>query len=703
MRIFTLPSGAPLAHPPRPAAWSSPAWAWWRRPRRPTASFRRGRPSRSWWRCSGPRWTACPAPSPRRRTSAFPSCPGAGGSRSSDFNSLVSGTHTLRVWYAAPDKSRVALLGTLGRVRRDHERDGRVDLVQRRQRGHPPQIDPAARARAKEEAKSQAPADLPQTPQEAAERFLAAVGTDHRGGDRQRRQVAGRAAYELVLRPQRRPQPDHRGADRRRRREVRSAPGPGLRRGHRAGGRGGLHQVDFTVPDDGQFAFNPPPGAKVTEVKPEADSGPQERAPRRRPRQLRQQQDGDEPRSSGQGWTTVVVSKSGSSAPSATGESDEMGALLQQLPRVKGDWGSGRVLAGTAFSVVLTDDGRMAAGAVKPDVALRGTERVSAEDRRGTDRRWRPFDGLRARPGRGRRGAGVDPRADQALPGPTCGRRRRPDRAARRGVRLPRPERLGQDDHDPDAAGADLPDRRGDQAPRRHDRPPTIPAALRRVGALVEGPAFHPYLSGRANLARLDAADRYADPRTARGRIDSALDRVGLLAAATKRYRAYSLGMRQRLAIASALLMPRDLLVLDEPTNGLDPQGTREVRHLISELARDGATVLVSSHLLRRGRADVQPRRGDVQRAAGLRGPDRRPAGRHRPDRTGGHRPAPRMRRGCSANWGWPTSRVEATVGDRRCSATSRSRRSCPTWSTRTCRCWGSPWSVRASRTSSSR
>lgn len=121
---------------------------------------------------------------------------------------------------------------------------------------------------------------------------------------------------------------------------------------------------------------------------------------------------------------------------------------------------------------------------------------------------------------------------------------------------------------------------------------------LRRVGSLVEGPAFHPYLSGRANLARLDAADRYSDPRTSRRRIDTALDRVGLLAAAEKRYRAYSLGMRQRLAISNSLLMPRDLLVLDEPTNGLDPQGTREVRHLISDLARDGATVLVSSHLL---------------------------------------------------------------------------------------------------------
>ena len=122
--------------------------------------------------------------------------------------------------------------------------------------------------------------------------------------------------------------------------------------------------------------------------------------------------------------------------------------------------------------------------------------------------------------------------------------------------------------------------------------------ALPRVGSLVEGPAFHPYLSGRANLRRLDAADRYADPGTADRRIDAALDRVGLLAAAKKHYRAYSLGMRQRLAIAAALLEPRDLLVLDEPTNGLDPQGTREVRSLISTLAADGATVLVSSHLL---------------------------------------------------------------------------------------------------------
>jgi ABC-2 type transport system ATP-binding protein len=121
---------------------------------------------------------------------------------------------------------------------------------------------------------------------------------------------------------------------------------------------------------------------------------------------------------------------------------------------------------------------------------------------------------------------------------------------------------------------------------------------LPRVGALIEGPAFHPYLSGQANLVRLDAADRTAEPRSARSRIGTALDRVGLGAAASKKYRNYSLGMRQRLGIAAALLQPRQLLVLDEPTNGLDPQGTREVRHLISQLGREGVTVFVSSHLL---------------------------------------------------------------------------------------------------------
>ncbi len=118
------------------------------------------------------------------------------------------------------------------------------------------------------------------------------------------------------------------------------------------------------------------------------------------------------------------------------------------------------------------------------------------------------------------------------------------------------------------------------------------------VGALVEGPSFQPYLSGAANLARLDACDATADPRTATRRIGEALERVGLGGAARKRYRHYSLGMKQRLGLAAALLRPRDLLILDEPTNGLDPQGTREVRELVRDLSAAGTTVLVSSHLL---------------------------------------------------------------------------------------------------------
>jgi ABC-2 type transport system ATP-binding protein len=121
---------------------------------------------------------------------------------------------------------------------------------------------------------------------------------------------------------------------------------------------------------------------------------------------------------------------------------------------------------------------------------------------------------------------------------------------------------------------------------------------LPRVGALIEGPALYGFLSGRDNLMRYDAADPTADPRTRRARVSDALDRVGLGAAAGRRATTYSLGMKQRLGLAAALLRPRDLLVLDEPTNGLDPQGMREIRSLVRSLAGDGTTVFLSSHLL---------------------------------------------------------------------------------------------------------
>ena len=128
--------------------------------------------------------------------------------------------------------------------------------------------------------------------------------------------------------------------------------------------------------------------------------------------------------------------------------------------------------------------------------------------------------------------------------------------------------------------------------------PKAAARVLPRVGALVEGPAFYPYLSGEANLARLQAIDKRDDRATARARRGEALERVGLGAAAGKPYRQYSLGMKQRLGIAATLMRPRDLLILDEPTNGLDPQGTREIRALVRELHGQGTTVIVSSHLL---------------------------------------------------------------------------------------------------------
>ncbi|MFE4198504.1 ABC transporter ATP-binding protein [Paenarthrobacter sp. NPDC056912] len=130
------------------------------------------------------------------------------------------------------------------------------------------------------------------------------------------------------------------------------------------------------------------------------------------------------------------------------------------------------------------------------------------------------------------------------------------------------------------------------------EMPQALALVLPDVGALVEGPGFYPFLSGTANLMRLDAADRHASASSRRQRVHDALERVGLSHAAGKKVRAYSLGMKQRLGLANAMLRPRELLVLDEPTNGLDPQGTREVRGLVRSLAAGGTTVFVSSHLL---------------------------------------------------------------------------------------------------------
>jgi len=120
---------------------------------------------------------------------------------------------------------------------------------------------------------------------------------------------------------------------------------------------------------------------------------------------------------------------------------------------------------------------------------------------------------------------------------------------------------------------------------------------LDRVGALVERPALYPYLSASDNLRLVGLARGMADP-TLRDRVPEVLDRVGLAAAAKRPAGRFSTGMRQRLGIAQALLNRPELVILDEPANGLDPNGVVDIRELIEALARDGTTVFLSSHVL---------------------------------------------------------------------------------------------------------
>ncbi|HST64175.1 MAG TPA: ABC transporter ATP-binding protein [Mycobacteriales bacterium] len=130
-----------------------------------------------------------------------------------------------------------------------------------------------------------------------------------------------------------------------------------------------------------------------------------------------------------------------------------------------------------------------------------------------------------------------------------------------------------------------------------HGLAPGDPAAVGRTGSLVEGPGFYPYLSGRENL-RVLARYQGLDDRA----VDRVLERVDLTDRGGDRFKAYSLGMKQRLGVAAALLGQPDLLVLDEPTNGLDPAGMADMRALVVDVAAGGQTVLLSSHLL----AEVQ-------------------------------------------------------------------------------------------------
>ncbi|MDP9823613.1 ABC transporter ATP-binding protein [Nocardioides massiliensis] len=127
--------------------------------------------------------------------------------------------------------------------------------------------------------------------------------------------------------------------------------------------------------------------------------------------------------------------------------------------------------------------------------------------------------------------------------------------------------------------------------------PDRLPQVLQRVGAVVENPKFTPTFTGRRNLQLLARTAGVSSRQ-----VDAAIERVGLRGREHERFGGYSLGMKQRLAIAATLLRDPELLILDEPTNGLDPAGIRDIRDMIRDLGNDGVTVLISSHIL----AEVQ-------------------------------------------------------------------------------------------------
>jgi ABC-2 type transport system ATP-binding protein len=132
----------------------------------------------------------------------------------------------------------------------------------------------------------------------------------------------------------------------------------------------------------------------------------------------------------------------------------------------------------------------------------------------------------------------------------------------------------------------------GAQVPRHANR------VLPEIGVLIEEPAAYPHLSARANLRLLDAAGPHGSRGTRRRRVDDALEQVGLAGIDRRPVRAYSLGMRQRLGLAAALMRRPRLLILDEPANGLDPRGIRDIRDLLISLNASGVTIFLSSHLL---------------------------------------------------------------------------------------------------------
>ena len=281
---------------------------------------------------------------------------GGGGGSSSSLTSLLTGSHTLRVWYAGDEKQRVALLGSLGET--DIVRNGTNAWVWSSDSNSATHYTVPAGKAGKKEA-DELPAGV--TPQQAADMALKALDPTTKVSTSSTTSVAGRSAYELVLAPK-----DTRALVGQVRLAVDAQTSMPLRVQvfGRNSGNGpafsvGFSSVSFEVPSAAQFAFNPPPGTKVTQGTLPVHQAPSAGAA---------QQARDAVKTVGSGWTTVAVLP----APTAVGHrprrSGSLGAFLEQLPRVSGSWGSGRLMTSTLVSALITDDGRLIVGMVPPDM-----------------------------------------------------------------------------------------------------------------------------------------------------------------------------------------------------------------------------------------------------------------------------------------------------------------------------------------------
>ena len=304
---------------------------------------------------------------------------GSGGMASSDLTSLISGTHTLRVWFAGPENARMALLGTLGES--DVIKNGQDVWVWDSQAKTAKHYVMPTHETAGKSTPAPGPSGLPTTPQAAAEKALAAISPSTEVTTSGTATVAGRSAYELVLKPREATSlvaqvriaiDGVKHVPLRVQVFAKSVSDPVF--------EVGFSDVDFGRPDAAQFTFNPPPGTAVTQAAVPTDkkaaAGSKGKVIAPKGSSLKPKS-ADLPKVVGKGWGSVVIvtmpakNATTGSTPAAGAGTDKTVAQLMKvvslLPKVSGSWGSGHLMAGTVFSALLTDDGRLVVGAVTPE------------------------------------------------------------------------------------------------------------------------------------------------------------------------------------------------------------------------------------------------------------------------------------------------------------------------------------------------